>query len=266
MCKALPVTERRACRVVGAPRSSHRYMPKEPDDEPVLIQCMTKLALQYGRYGYRRITALLRNEGWRINHKRIERLWRREGLKVPQRQPKRGRLWLNDGSCIRLRPEHRNHVWSYDFVQSRTRDGRNFRILTILDEYTRECLAIDVERKLTHDDVMHRLTNLFFRRGIPEYLRSDNGAEFTAKNIRTWLSHLGVKTLYIEPGSPWENGYIESFNGKLRDEVLNRELFDTIFEAKVLVERWRREYNYIRPHSSLGYRPPAPEAIVPLLA
>ena len=228
------------------------------------MQRMTELALQYGRYGYRRITALLRNEGWGVNHKRIERLWRQEGLKVPQRQPKRGRLWLNDGSCIRLRPEYKNHVWSYDFVYDRTRDGRAFRMLTILDEYSRECLAIDVGRKLTHDAVMYRLTDLFFRRGIPEHIRSDNGSEFTAKTVRSWLSRIGVRTLYIEPGSPWENGYIESFNGKLRDELLNREVFDTLFEAKVLVERWRREYNHIRPHSSLGYRPPAPEVIIPM--
>ncbi len=266
VCETVPVAERRACNVLGTPRSSHRYKPKEADDEPVLIGRMTKLAVHYGRYGYRRITVLLRNEGFKVNHKRIERLWRKEGLKVPQRQPKRGRLWLNDGSCIRLRAEHPNHVWSYDFVQSHTRDGRILRMLSILDEYTRECLSIDVERQLTHDDVMHRLTNLFFRRGIPEYIRSDNGTEFTAKAIRTWLTDLGVKTLYIEPGSPWENGYIESFNGKLRDEVLNREVFDTLYEAKVLVERWRREYNQIRPHSSLGYRPPAPEAVIPQFA
>jgi transposase InsO family protein len=137
-------------------------------------------------------------------------------------------------------------------------------MLTILDEYSRECLAIDVGRKLTHDAVMYRLTDLFFRRGIPEHIRSDNGAEFTAKTVRSWLSRIGVRTLYVEPGSPWENGYIESFNGKLRDELLNREVFDTLFEAKVLVERWRREYNHIRPHSSLGYRPPAPEVIIPM--
>jgi len=225
---------------------------------------MINLATTYGRYGYRRITALLRREGWQVNHKRVERLWRQEGLKVPQRQPKRGRLWLNDGSCVRLRPEHRNHVWSYDFVHARTRDGRGFRMLTVLDEYTRECLAIDVARNLTHEDVLHRLAKLFFMRCIPEHIRSDNGSEFTAKVVRNWLKRLGVTTLYIEPGSPWENGYIESFNGKLRDELLNREVFDTLLEAKVLVERWRREYNHIRPHSSLGYRPPAPETILAL--
>jgi len=225
---------------------------------------MVELATQYGRYGYRRITALLQTEGWIINHKRVERLWRQEGLKVPQRQPKRRRLWLNDGSCVRLRSLYRNHVWSYDFVQTRTNDSRSFRLLTIIDEYTRECLAIDIGRKLNKEDVLERLTSLFVCRGIPEHIRSDNGSEFTAKAVRSWLQRLGIKTLYIEPGSPWENGYIESFNGKLRDELLNGEIFDTLFEAKVLVERWRREYNHIRPHSSLGFKPPAPEAVMPI--
>jgi len=225
---------------------------------------MVKLASRYGRYGYRRITALLRQEGWEVNHKRVERIWRQEGLKVPQKQPKRGRLWLNDGSCIRLRPEHRDHVWSYDFVAARTVDGRAFRILTILDEYSRECLAMRVARRITSQDVIDQLFHLFIFRGVPEHIRSDNGPEFTAREIRKWLNRLGVKTLFIEPGSPWENGYIESFNGKLRDELLNREVFTTLTEAMVLIEEWRREYNQVRPHSSLGYRPPAPEAIMPV--
>jgi len=198
-----------------------------------------------------------------VNHKRVERIWRKEGLKVPQKQPKRGRLWLNDGSCIRLRPEHKDHVWSYDFMSARTSDGRPFRILTILDEYTRECLAILVERRISSQDVIDQLFNLFVLRGIPEHIRSDNGPEFTAKAVRGWLARLGVTTLFIEPGSPWENGYIESFNGKLRDELLNREVFTTLAEAKVLIEGWRKEYNHIRPHSALGYRPPAPKAIMP---
>jgi len=209
---------------------------------------MIALAEQYGRYGYRRVTELLRREGWQVNHKRIERLWRREGLKVPKRQPKRRRLWLNDGSCVRLRPAYKDHVWSYDFVQHQTHDGRKFRMLTLIDEHSRECLAIDLAR------------HLFVRRGVPDHIRSDNGSEFTALKVRDWLERVEVKTLYIEPGSPWENGYIESFNGKLRDELLDREIFDTLLEAKVLIERWRVEYNTIRPHSSLGYRPPAPEA------
>jgi len=221
-----------------------------------------ELATQYGRYGYRRITALLKQEGWMVNHKRVERIWRREGLKVPQKQPKRGRLWLNDGSCIRLRPEHKDHVWSYDFVMARTTDGRAFRILTMLDEYTRECLAIKVARRIRSQDVIDQLYYQFLFRGIPEHIRSDNGVEFTAKAIRNWLSKIGVKTLFIEPGSPWENGYIESFNGKLRDELLNGEIFTTLTEARVLIERWRMQYNQVRPHSSLSYRPPAPEAIM----
>jgi transposase InsO family protein len=220
------------------------------------------LASEYGRYGYRRITALLRAEGFPVNHKRVERLWRREGLKVPAKQPKRGRLWLNDGSCIRLRPDSKDHVWSYDFVQARTRDGRAFRMLTVIDEYTRECLAIDVARKLGSDDVLARLSDLFVRRGVPQHIRSDNGPEFTAKAVRDWLGRVGVRTLYIEPGSPWENGYIESFNGKLTDELLACEIFDSLLEARVLIERWRVRYNTVRPHSALGYRPPAPGAIV----
>tara|TARA_B100001179_G_C18557722_1_gene389044 strand:- start:129 stop:875 length:747 start_codon:yes stop_codon:yes gene_type:complete len=224
---------------------------------------MIELASQYGRYGYRLITGLLRNEGWKVNHKRIERLWRREGLKVPQKQPKRSRLWLNDGSCVRLRPSNVDHVWSYDFVQDRTADGRSFRMLTLIDEYSRECLAIDVARRLTSEDVLERLSDLFVRRGVPAYIRSDNGLEFTAKKVTDWLKRLEVKTLFIEPGSPWENGYNESFNGTLRYELLDVEWFDTLLEAKVLIERWRKIYNTLRPHSSLGYRPPAPEAILP---
>ena len=223
---------------------------------------MIEMASSYGRYGYRRITALLRREGFGVNHKRVERIWRREGLKVPEKQPKRGRLWLNDGSCVRLRPEHKDHAWSYDFVLARTCDGRAFRVLTMLDEFTRECLAMLVNRRITSQDVIDHLFQLFMLRGIPEHIRSDNGPEFTAGEIRKWLARMGVKALFIEPGSPWENGYIESFNGKLRDELLNREVFNTLTEAKVLIERWRREYNQFRPHSALHYRPPAPEAIL----
>jgi transposase InsO family protein len=222
---------------------------------------MIELASEYGRYGYRRITALLRHDGWKVNHKRIERLWRREGLKVPKKQPKRGRLWLSDGSCVRLRPLYKDHVWAYDFVHARTHDGRPLRMLTLVDEYTRECLSIDVARRLNSEDVLERLAWLFAVRGVPQFIRSDNGSEFTADAVRGWLARLDVKTLYIEPGSPWENGYVESFNGKLRDELLDREIFYTLLEAKVLIERWREHYNGVRPHSALGYRPPAPEAV-----
>ena len=264
VCKVLAVSERRACTVLGQARKTQRRIPSTADEEARLVDRIIELATRYGRYGYRRITAMLRQEGWLVNHKRVERIWRREGLKVPQKQPKRGRLWLNDGSCIRLRPEHKDHVWSYDFVMARTSDGRAFRMLNIMDEYTRECLAMLVRRRITSQDVIDQLFYLFVFRGIPEHIRSDNGPEFTAKAIRKWLNRLGVKTLFIEPGSPWENGYIESFNGKLRDELLNREIFTTLTEAKILIEQWRREYNHVRPHSALSYRPPAPEVRIPV--
>jgi transposase InsO family protein len=263
----LSVSERRACKVLEQARATQRRNPSSPSDEKRLTDDIVTLAARYGRYGYRRITALLNNEhGWRVNHKRVERIWRKEGLKVPKKQPKRGRLWLNDGSCIRLRPEYKDHVWSYDFMIDRTADGRAFKILSVIDEYTRECLAIRVARKITNQDVIDILFKLFIFRGIPAHIRSDNGPEFTARAIRKWLSRLGVKTLFIEPGSPWENGYIESFNGKLRDELLNREIFTTLEEAKVLIEQWRKEYNQVRPHSARNYRPPAPETILSIVA
>ena len=248
--------------MLGQARATQRLRPLISDEESRLVADIVSLASKYGRYGYRRITAMLNNsdKGWQVNHKRVERIWRQEGLKVPKKQPKRGRLWLNDGSCIRLRPEHKDHVWSYDFVVARTADGRTFKMLTIIDEYTRECLAILVERRLTSEDVINKLYELFLFRGVPEHIRSDNGPEFTAKAIRKWLSRMHVKTLFIEPGSPWENGYIESFNGKLRDELLNREIFTTLTEAKVLIAEWRKEYNQVRPHSAKNYQPPAPEA------
>ena len=219
------------------------------------------LAERYGRYGYRRITALLKIDGWQVNHKRVQRIWREEGLRVPSKQPKRGRLWFADGSCIRKRPEYRNHVWSYDFVQDRTHDGRKLRMLTVIDEFTRECLAIKVARRLNSQAVANVLFKLFLQKGIPMHIRSDNGPEFTSKFIRDWLKKIEVETLFITPGSPWENGYNESFNGTLRDEVLDREEFYALHEAQVLIERWRNEYNTIRPHSSLGYRPPAPRTV-----
>ena len=374
-------------------RSTQRRVKKLPGDEEALRTDVIRLASRFGRYGYRQITNLLRIEGWEVNHKRVERIWRQEGLKVPRRQPKRGRLWLNDGSCIRLRPLHKNHVWSYDFVSTRTHDGRALKLLTVLDEYTRQCLAIKVGRKTRAHDVLEVLTDLFARHGPPEhlrsdngpeftaklvrrwlarlrgpdplhragqsvgerlqrelqrqterrvlerrdllhtargngtrraveaavqyrptpscprrttprprddktialvpqdaptpgttdgsgsnigsgtatggtsgppeYLRSDNGPEFTAKLVRRWLGRVGVETLFIEPGSPWENGYNESFNGKLRDELLNGEIFYSLAEAAVLVEQWRREYNTVRPHSACGGFPPAPEATKP---
>ncbi len=258
--KVFQVSERKVCRALEQPRSTQRYIKQKPKDEDSLTLRVVELASQYGRYGYRRITALLHNEGWQVNHKRVERLWRKEGLKVPSKQPKRGRLWLNDGSCLRLKSEFPNHVWSYDFVLERTHDGRAFRILNVIDEFTRECLAVMVKRHLDHEDVQECLTQLFCERGVPVHLRSDNGPEFIAQALRNWLSKLSVKPLFIEPGSPWENGYVESFNGKMRDELLNREIFYTLQEAQILIARWRKDYNTTRPHSSLGYRPPAPQA------
>jgi transposase InsO family protein len=259
----LAVSERRACKVLDQARTTQRRDILPASAEKHLTTDIIALATKYGRYGYRKITALLNNEyGWRVNHKRVERIWRKEGLKVPKKQPKRKRLWLNDGSCIRLRPEYKDHVWSYDFMIDHTADGRAFRILNIIDEHTRECLAAVAARKIKAQDVIDILFNLFIFRGIPEHIRSDNGPEFTAKAVRKWLSRSGVKTLFIEPGSPWENGYVESFNGRMRDELLNREIFTTLKEAKVLIELWKREYNQVRPHSARNNHPPAPEAIL----
>jgi putative transposase len=239
-------------------------MPCGREDEERLVADMIELARQYGRYGYRRVAALLRQAGWQINDKRIERLWKREGLKVPPKQPKKGRLWLNDGSCVRLRPEYPNHVWSYDFVHDRTHDGRVFRTLNVLDEFTRESLMIRVKRKLNSIDVIDVLTDLFILRGPPAFIRSDNGAEFVAEAVRDWIAAVGARTAYIEPASPWENGYCESFNARFRDELLNGEIFYTLKEAQIIIEQWRRHYNTVRPHSALAYRPPAPETFIPL--
>ena len=255
--QALRVSQRRACRVLGIHRSTHRYQAKPSAFDERLYKRVVDLASEYGRYGYRTITSMLKNEGWPINHKRVERIWRLEGLKIPSKQPKRGRLWLNDSSCLRLRPRYKNHVWSYDFVHERTHDGRSFKMLNIIDEYTRESLMIKVKRKLNSFDVLEALADLFLERGTPTYIRSDNGPEFVAKILREWLIRLEVGTLFIEPGSPWENGYIESFNGKLRSQFLNGEIFYTLKEAQILIERWRRHYNQLRPHSSLGGSPPA---------
>jgi len=262
VCEGLGISERRACLVLSQHRSVQRYRARPRDDEDALTEAIISLAGRYGRYGYRRITWLLQMAGWQVNAKRARRIWRREGLKVPSRQPRRGGLWLCDGSYIRLRPEHANHVWAYDFVSEQTHDGRKLRLLTVIDEYSRECLAIRVARHITSQDVLYTLSELFLEKGLPGYIRSDNGPEFVAKAVREWLSELGVTTLFIEPASPWENGFIESFNGKLRDELLNGELFFTLREAEILIEEWRHQYNHLRPHSSLAGRPPAPEVIV----
>ena len=254
------ISERRACHALGVCRSVQRYEKRRVDDEDVLRDDILRLALQYGRYGYKRITSLLRAEGWTVNPKRVERIWREEGLKVPKKQKKRKRLYLNDGSCMRLCPCWKNHVWSYDFVADRLSNGKKVRMLTVIDEFSRKCLAIRVAHNLKSDDVLIILSELFLQEGIPDYIRSDNGSEFTAKTLKDWLHKLKVKTAFIEPGSPWENGYNESFNGRLRDELLNGESFSTLKEAQTIIEDWRNHYNHIRPHSSLGYKPPAPMA------
>lgn len=264
MRQTLNVSERRVCRTLGQHRSTQRKVPCGLPDEERLTEDIIALTKEFGRYGYRMIAGMLNNSGWHVNHKRVERIWRREGLKVPQKQPKKGRLWLNDGSCVRLRPERPNHVWSYDFVQDRTHDGRVFRTLNIIDEYTKEALAIKVKRRLNSTDVVDVLTDLFILRGPPEFIRSDNGAEFIAKKVCAWIGAVGAKTAFITPGSPWENGYCESFNARFRDELLNGEVFYTLREAQILIERWRHHYNTIRPHSALRYRPPAPESMMPI--
>ena len=259
------MSERYACRLLGQWRGTQRYEPNPRLDEEELTRAVIALATRYGRYGYRRITALLRGAGWEVGKDRVQQIWRREGLKVPQKQKPRGRLWLNDGSCVRLRPERPNHVWSYDFMSARTHEGRTLRLLTLLDEYTRECLAIRVERRMGSQQIIEALSDVMLWRGIPEQIRSDNGPEFIAQELRRRLANLGTGTLYIEPGSPWENGYCESFNGKLRDECLNGEIFYSLKEAQVVIEQWRVQYNTVRPHSALGYRPPAPGAYSPFL-
>ena len=257
------VSERRVCAALGQHRSTQRKTPRGRDDEAQLTADIVELARRYGRYGYRRVTALLRAAGWLVNDKRVERIWRCEGLKVPARQPKKGRLWLNDGSCVRLRPEHSDHVWSYDFVEDRTHDGRKIRMLNVVDEFTRECLAIRVARTLKAIDVIDVLSDLFILRGVPGHIRSDNGPEFIAQSVQDWVKAVGAKTAYIAPGSPWENGYVESFNARFRDELLDGEIFYSLREAQVIIEGWRRHYNTVRPHGSIGYKPPAPEVYQP---
>lgn len=255
--KELEVSERRACEAVDQPRSTQRYERAEVQDERPLVKRMKELSGRHPRYGYRRIGALLRSEGWRVNRKRVHRLWRKEGLKVPARQRKRRRLGGSVNACYRQKAQGMNDVWSYDFVMDQTRDGKRLKMLPVVDEFTRECLTIEVERHMTAGDVMDTLKYLFEVRGVPRHIRSDNGPEFIAEAVKQWLQESGAATLYIEPGSPWENAYSESFNGKFEDELLNREEFATLKEAKVLVEDHRQEYNHRRPHSSLRYRTPA---------
>ena len=261
----LQVSERRACKVLGQPRNTQRYVATPDKLTEEVRPHVIELAKEYGRYGYRKVTDLLKNQGWDVGKDRVYTIWRQEGLKVPPKQPKRGRLWFTDGSCIRHRPLFKNHVWSYDFVSDQTHDGRKFKILNIIDEYSIECLLSLVKRRINSQDVILALADLFLQRGCPKHIRSDNGPEFIARRLVNWLNRLEVKPLFIHPGSPWENGYCESFNGKMRYELLDGEIFYSLVEAQVLIERWRRHYNTVRPHMSLGGRPPVPETVAPRL-
>jgi len=250
-------SERRACRVLDQPRSSQRYQAKVRDDEAALVKRMLELARQHPRYGYRMIRAKLRQEGWHVNRKRVYRLWRREGLKVPQKKRKKRRLGTSDNACHRRRAEHKDHVWCWDFIFDRTVSGSQLKWLSIEDEYTRECLCLKVDRSITSEDVIDTLSELFAMRGVPEHIRSDNGPEFIARAIQRWLEQVAVKTLYIEPGAPWENGYAESFHSRFRDEFLATEVFENLTAARNLTAAWKEDYTYHRPHSSLGYLTPA---------
>jgi transposase InsO family protein len=251
------VSERRACRVLGQHRSTQRQRPRTKEEEPRLVARMLELVRQHPRFGYRRIWALLRREGWRVNRKRVFRLWRQQGLKVPRKQRKKRRLGSSANSCVRRPAAHKDHVWAWDFLHDRTADGGPLKWFTLVDEYTRECLALEVRRGMTARAVGAVLAGVVRERGTPGHIRSDNGPEFIAKAIRAWMAEAGLEALYIEPGAPWENGYAESFNSKVRDELLNAEEFTSLLEAQVLGKEWKRGYNHERPHSSLGYRTPA---------
>mgnify|MGYP001054254367 CR=1 FL=1 len=255
--RTLDVSERRACRVLGQPRSTQRYPAKRPDQDRILVKAMDGLRRKHPRFGYRRIRRELVKTGWRVNLKRVHRLWKEAGWQIRQKARKRRRLGSSEGGCVLKQAERRNHVWSYDFIFDRTEDGRQLKFLPIMDEFTREGLALEVDRSITGEDVVDVLAYLFEVHGEPAYIRSDNGPEFVAKAVREWLEASGVATLFIEPGSPWENGYIEAFNSRLRDEFLNQELFTSLTEAQVLAERHRVYYNLDRPHSSLDYLSPA---------
>ncbi len=257
----LATSERRTCRVLGVARSTLQYQAVSTDDE-VLRLAMIRLAKQYGRYGYRKVAELLRVEGWPVNHKKIERLWREEGLQLPRRHKKRRRLYHKDSSIIRLRPQHPNHIWSVDFVHDKLSNGRPYKMLTVLDEYTREALCVAVKPKMNSADVLDALYPLLLRRGKPVYIRSDNGSEFIATALQDWLRKVGIKPIQIYPGSPWENGYNERFNGTLRREVLNAEWFHTTKQAQIVINTWLRQYNRVRPHQALNMRPPIPETLL----
>ncbi len=248
-------SERRACRYLGVHRSTYRYPVKSPLPQQVqLHQRIVSLSWQYPRYGYRRIRAVLEREGWSVSRKQVQRIRRKEGLKVhpkPQRIPRQG---VSTG--LPTQATHRNHVWTWDFIFDRTDKGSTLKMLTMLDEYTRQCLAIRVERQIRSGQVLVTLWQAMMQYGIPEHIRSDNGTEFIAGKIQRWLRVNQIKTLYIEPGSPWQNGYIESFHSRFRDECLNREWLLNLREARVVIEDWRQHYNTERPHSRLGYLSP----------
>ena len=262
MQQKLDVSERRACKTIDQPRSTQRYQPKKPEKDKALTTQLHQISRQHPRYGYRRAAALLRQDGWKtenglVNDKRVHRLWKQAGLQVPEKQRKRRRVGSGRDGSVRLRASHPNHVWSYDFVFDQTEDGRTLKLMPVVDEYTRECLALVVSRSITSSDVTRVLGRLIAERGEPGHVRSDNGPEFVAKAVRTYLKEQGAKTRYIDPGAPWQNPYVESFNGKIRDEFLRRELFGNLLEAKVLSGQYRKHYNHERPHSALGYQSPA---------
>ena len=257
----LNTSERRTCAVLSVSRSSLHYKAKFQDNDALRL-AMIRLAKQHGRYGYRKIAELLRIEGWRVNHKKVERLWREEGLKLPERHKKRRRLYHKDSSVIRLRPTHANHVWAIDFVHDKLSNGRSYKMLTVLDEYTRQALCVEVKDKMNSDDVLEVMHRLLLKYGKPEFIRSDNGGEFVAEHLQEWLRKVGVTPIQIYPGSPWENGYNERFNGTLRREVLNSQWFNSIKQSQVAINVWPTEYNHIRPHNALGMLPPAPETLL----
>lgn len=248
------MSERRACELVAVSRSTVRYEAKPKEDEGELQEEIRGLASENPRYGCRRIAALLKRSGRQVNEKRVHRIWKEEGLALKKKRPKR-RRYGPKGEVVQ-KAERKNHVWTYDFMEDRTERGGRLRILNVLDEYTRESLMIWVRPWMGSREVLKALEWLFLTRGAPEHIRSDNGSEFIAAQVQEWLKEKGSGTIYIEPGSPWENPYIESFNGKFRDECLNREIFRNEKEAQEVVENWRQEYNRIRPHSSLGYLTP----------
>lgn len=253
----LGISERRACLALGQARSTQRYRSQQYERDRPLAKHMHRLSTENPRMGYRMIAKLLRREGWHVNQKRVHRLWKQAGLQVPQKQHKKRRLGMSENGCARLKATHPGHVWSIDFLFDTTEDGHRLKLMPVMDEYTRECFMIDVSRGITSRRVIEVLERLFALHGLPANLRSDNGPEFVAKALREYLAAANVETRYIEPGAPWQNGYIESFNNTLRDELLNREIFTTVLEAQVLSEQFRRRYNEYRPHSSLNYLTPA---------